>query len=96
MLIFGGEYPGIDPNLTLVGIIGLIVFQFLSGPLSEETGWRGYALPKLQSRFNALISSILLGTIWACWHIPLWFVEGSSQSQMPFFIFVILNIVSQL
>ncbi len=36
----------------------------------EEIGWRGFALPRLLNRWNALFSSIVLGIVWACWHLP--------------------------
>ncbi|WP_144440314.1 CPBP family glutamic-type intramembrane protease [Limnochorda pilosa] len=39
-------------------------------------GWRGYALPRLQRRFNALVSSLVLGFLWWLWHLPLVFIPG--------------------
>jgi membrane protease YdiL (CAAX protease family) len=59
-----------------------------SGGISEEFGWRGYALPRLQARWNALVSSIVLGIIWAAWHLPLWLVAGSSQQGSSFWLFL--------
>ena len=59
-----------------------------SGGMSEEFGWRGYALPRLQARWNALVSSIVLGIIWTVWHLPLWFVAGSSQKGSSFWLFL--------
>ena len=56
-----------------------------TGPLAEELGWRSYALDKLQMRISPLASSILLGSIWWVWHIPLFFMEGTSQYRMGFF-----------
>jgi membrane protease YdiL (CAAX protease family) len=46
--------------------------QFLIplAPLGEELGWRGYALPRLQRRMPALSAALLIGLIWACWHLP--------------------------
>ncbi|MHA1400864.1 MAG: CPBP family intramembrane glutamic endopeptidase [Candidatus Heimdallarchaeaceae archaeon] len=50
----------------------------------EEIGWRGYALDHLQSNFSALSSSLILGLIWAIWHIPLFFITGTYQNQLGF------------
>ncbi len=61
------------------------------GPLSEELGWRGYLLKKLQFRWNALLSSVFIGIVWAFWHLPLFFVIGTSQHELhlPFIGFLI-------
>lgn len=43
-----------------------------TGPLGEEAGWRGYFLPRLLGRFQPLTASLILGLIWAIWHVPLY------------------------
>jgi len=56
---------------ALLQIFTLFGPNLLGGPLGEEAGWRGYALPRLQSRFSPVVSSLLLGFLWANWHLPL-------------------------
>jgi membrane protease YdiL (CAAX protease family) len=46
--------------------------------LGEETGWRGYALPRLLEATGPVGASLVLGVIWALWHLPLFWTEGSS------------------
>ena len=91
-IALGNPYPGLNPQLTVVGVAGQLLFNLFSGPVAEEGGWRGFALPRLQEKFNALVSSIILGTIWACWHIPLFFMPGSDQASIPFALYLVLNI----
>ncbi len=88
----GNPHPGLNQELTIWGVTGQLIFNVFSGPVSEEAGWRGFALPRLQEKFNALVSSILLGTLWACWHIPLFFIPGSDQQSILFPIYLALNI----
>ena len=50
-----------------------IVFprNLTGGPLGEEAGWRGYALPRLQRQFHPVAAALILGFLWANWHLPL-------------------------
>jgi membrane protease YdiL (CAAX protease family) len=73
------------PNYTFMVIIALVFA--LPNTLGEELGWRGFALPKLQEKYNALVSSIILGIFWGLWHIPLWIAFG--QTAVPLLINVI-------
>ncbi len=59
------------PDKVWMFIPPLIVSTFINGGMSEEFGWRGYALPRLQVKFNALTASIILGIIEGLWHYPL-------------------------
>lgn len=64
-------------------IVGFVYIFFLGGPFQEEWGWRGYALDRLQMRWNAFTSSMILGILWGIWHLPLFFISGTIQSQTP-------------
>ncbi len=52
-------------------------------PILEELGWRGYVLDRLQERYSALVSSIILGALWGYWHLPVFFLKGSVFNLMP-------------
>ena len=62
-------------------LTNFIYILFLGGPLQEEFGWRGFLLPALQKKYNALSSSVLLGIIWAIWHFPLNFTPDNAGPQ---------------
>jgi membrane protease YdiL (CAAX protease family) len=75
-----GAWPpfGRDPWLLIpVAIAFSTPFQ-----LGEELGWRGFALPRLSSRMGLRAASLVLGAIWAVWHLPQFFIaEGDSYGQ---------------
>lgn len=78
---FGGGLPETSLFFQPLLIPLFFLVSLLSGPVSEEFGWRGYALDRLQARWNALSSSLILGIIWGGWHLPSFLVSGTSQFQ---------------
>jgi membrane protease YdiL (CAAX protease family) len=62
-LIFTSYLPNVAVLILLVAVW-------------EEIGWTGFALPRLQERYGPLLASIILGTLWALWHLPAYFVSG--------------------
>lgn len=63
-------------RMSAAEFLGFAFFILLLGPLPEEIGWRGYALPALLSRQSPIQATLLLGAAWCAWHIPLFFLEG--------------------
>jgi uncharacterized protein len=72
-------------NLSPYVIFGFGVSFFAN--TCEEIGWRGFALPRLQKRYNALLATLIVGTLWGLWHLPLIFLAGS-MSEYPFVWFI--------
>jgi len=85
--LIGNTFNGILFLTQLGNFLPLLIL----GPLSEEIGWRGYALGRLQTRWNALTSSLIVGLVWALWHLPLFMMVGTSQHEwgLPFFGFLV-------
>ena len=84
---------GIPPSLADVGkslvnpglMLELILANLIISGFSEELGWRGYALDRLQQRWGALAASLILGLVHGLWHIPLFFIPGITQGEMGLF-----------
>lgn len=64
------SFQGFPPNFPITYLVTFALIFFGGGPLGEEPGWRGFALPRMQSRYGALRATLLLGVLWVFWHLP--------------------------
>jgi membrane protease YdiL (CAAX protease family) len=89
-MVLGGQPPNL---LAMIGalptVLALSVYMLIQVGIGEEIGWRGYALPKLQTGYSALISSVILGVLWALWHLPVFFNPATSYGNTPFWVFLV-------
>lgn len=84
-----GSMPGMDYiNLLKVqpaGIPVFIIMMMIGGPLAEELGWRGILLDAFQKKWSAVVSTLVLFLIWWVWHLPLFFLPGTTQYNWGLF-----------
>jgi len=81
-----GTPPDVYEPVTPGVLIVLFILALVTGAMGEELGWRGFALPRMQSAMSAFTASVILGTIWGFWHLPLWFA-GLGWEDMSFALF---------
>lgn len=80
-----GDAPWIGLPMTPEQLAGLILV-----PIGEEIGWRGYALPRLQKRYGSFKASMILGVLWALWHIPMLLIAGM---KLPVMLLMLVSFV---
>jgi uncharacterized protein len=93
-LLMGAPAPGRPALVPSPDLLGAFMFTLVFVGLGEETGRRGYALPWLQERLSPLNAALVLGAIWAAWHIPLIGVEFSGPVIPAFLISVLAGSVA--
>ena len=84
----GGSAPEMIQLRSLITnplMLPLTTFiSFMSGPWSDEFGWRGYALDRITTHFGLVAGTILLGLIWGIWHLPLFLMPDTWHGQISF------------
>lgn len=86
------DMPGLPGSLLAIPLV--FVWVLVLSVVGEELGWRGYALPRLLARSSPLTASLVLGAVWAAWHLPLMLHPAALQHRVPAAWFV-LQIVGQ-
>lgn len=98
--LFGIPAPGVKlpaglPHETWILFLPVLflINLFIGGPLAEDVGWRGYILPKMREKTSTFTASILIGVLWAFWHLPFFLVPewASITGDIPFVWFLLLT-----
>jgi uncharacterized protein len=102
-VLLGGSSPDflqpfvrqlVPPSYGLA-VAGLVFFLFQVVANGEEFGWRGYALPRLQQRHSPLVASVIIGLVWALWHVPKYLTAGDPH-DLPFWFFTLNMLASAI
>ena len=94
VILLYGALGGRFDFMRFVYQLPTIIPLFFFGPLSEEFGWRGFVLPRVLKCCDATLGSLVIGVVWALWHLPLFYMAGTSQYEFhipypPFMVSVI-------
>lgn len=84
-----GAWPTFGPESWILMLAATLASTLLGGQAGEEIGWRGYALPRLTVRFGLGAASVILGLLWACWHLPLFYILGGDTVGQSFPVYLL-------
>jgi membrane protease YdiL (CAAX protease family) len=78
-----GSWPAGGSEPWLLILAATLFSTLMGGQAGEELGWRGYALPRLAARIGFRWAGIVIGVVWAAWHLPLfyWFPQADTYRQ---------------
>jgi membrane protease YdiL (CAAX protease family) len=74
-----GPGPDLDAGVASLMFLNGLLF---AGGVNEESGWRGFALPRLQGRFCPLVSALIVWIFWALWHLPMDLASGAPAASI--------------
>jgi membrane protease YdiL (CAAX protease family) len=84
-VVVSGDLPNLGalggPSYVLSYLAFFVLVFILGGPLLEEPGWRGFALPRLERLHGPLVGTLILGVLWALWHLPEFLVPSWAASS---------------
>jgi membrane protease YdiL (CAAX protease family) len=88
------SFQGFYRGFIIFYLINFIIVFLLGGPLGEEIGWRGFALPRMQPRYGPLKGSLMLGVLWAFWHLADFLTpyHGSFLSSFPVYFLLVVSL----
>lgn len=93
--LYGGSF--VIEATALAGLVSLTaLYLFIPGPLAEEFGWRGFLLPWLLKRHNAMTSVLIVGVLWTIWHLPIFYTQAVSSPTWAMFYLVFVLCLSVL
>lgn len=78
------------PPLVFFPLVFLQIL-LIGGALGEEFGWRWFAYPRMEALMGPMLATLVLGVLWSLWHLPLFFMVGTVQSNMPIWQFMVQN-----
>lgn len=95
VVFFGlsGGTVDLSQSYHLIGIFAVrFLFSLTTGGIGEEAGWRGFALPRLQTRIGALGASVVIGLIWGLWHMAFWSLRGLETEYVIVFMISVVSL----
>jgi membrane protease YdiL (CAAX protease family) len=76
-------------GIAIAFMAQLVLVATVGGGLDEEAGWRGYALPRMLRTLHPVTASVVLGLLWAPWHLPLWLDPTGTHAAYPFWVYLL-------
>ena len=90
LILFGFSIESVWFNNITWEISGLFILDLSIAGLVEEPGWRGYAVPRMNKKFGPIITSLIIGVIWACWHLTFYFSGIRPLAAFPEFLLIVI------
>ncbi len=90
LLLMGNTIQEVFVDNISWNISWIVIFNLSIAGIQEEPGWRGYAVPKLNLKFNPIITSFIIGVLWAFWHFNFYWSGVRSISSFPEFSFLVI------